>query len=93
MTHISRFRNTKVWKDKRDEAAQRDHCLCQVCLSMGRYNGKDIQVHHIIPMSVDWEKRIDIDNLITLCPEHHEQAECGMIAADDLRALISPPGV
>lgn len=88
MTHISKFRSTKMWQDVRSQAVQRDMCLCRVCLDEGRYNGKDIQVHHIVPMAVDWNKRIDLDNLITLCPAHHELAECGEIPAERLRRII-----
>ena len=37
------------------------------------------EVHHAISLEEDFDKRLDNDNLITLCEEHHEQAERGEI--------------
>jgi hypothetical protein len=30
-----------------------------------------LQVHHVVPFSVDPSKELDEDNLITLCADHH----------------------
>ena len=57
---------------------------------MRRYNSVGISVHHIIPLAVAWEKRLDDDNLITLCGLHHEMAERGEIKADELRCMVPP---
>ena len=45
------------------------------------------QVHHITPLAYDYSLRLEDSNLITLCPFHHEQAECGQISAEHLREL------
>ena len=42
-------------------------------------------MHHIVPLVEDYEKRLDDDNLITLCSRHHEMAEKGDI---DRRELL-----
>ena len=52
---------------------------------------RDISVHHIIPLAVDYSKRLDNDNLISLCHYHHERAESGEISPDRLRELAAIP--
>lgn len=89
---ITKFRSSAAWKKVREQAAERDLHLCRVCLCEGRYD-TDIQVHHIIPLAVDFNKRCDIDNLISLCSYHHEKAEAGDISADYLRELAQVPPV
>jgi len=42
---------------------------CAVCNKKGFIRAND--VHHIIPVSVDSFKEMDMDNLITLCRKHH----------------------
>lgn len=88
------FRNSNKWILKREEIKKRDKYLCQVCLKHGRFIYQDVQVHHIIPINVDYDKRLDSDNLITLCTLHHKDAERGFISAEELHSLIdSPPRV
>ena len=94
-TTIERFRSTQAWQRKRADIQRRDLHLCRLC-AIG-YGGKpytfnpDVQVHHIVPMSDDWDSRLDSDNLICLCPYHHELAECGKIPRDYLRELAVAP--
>lgn len=83
-----KFRCTAAWQKKRAYIAARDRHLCRICLANGIYS-HDIQVHHITPLAEDYDKRLDDDNLISLCPLHHEQAECGLISADLLRKLAA----
>ncbi len=64
--------------------------MCRICLANGIYS-QDIQVHHITPLAEDYDKRLDDDNLISLCPLHHEAAEKGDISADMLRTLAASP--
>lgn len=89
-SNADRFRSTSVWQKKREHIAARDRNLCRVCLKNGIYS-HDIQVHHITPLAVDYSKRLDDDNLICLCPMHHEAAEKGDIPADMLRTLAASP--
>ncbi len=62
---------------------------CRVCLSAGVVNSRELSVHHIIGLLSDFDKRLDDDNLITLCRYHHEQAERGMIKAAKLKKLAA----
>jgi 5-methylcytosine-specific restriction enzyme A len=68
---ITRFRNTSAWKKKRIEIKKRDKYLCQLCLLEGKYTFDNLDVHHILPISKAWDKRLDCINLITLCKYHH----------------------
>lgn len=94
-TKERKFRNTKGWAKKSKEIRERDKYLCQVCLS-GTYdtfyqvNYKDLEVHHIVPLKEDYNKRLDNDNLITLCKFHHKMAEKGEISREELKNLIRP---
>ena len=90
----SRFRHTARWTRKSLEIRQRDHFLCQVCIR-GLYqygqqralNYEDISVHHIQPLKDAWERRLDNDNLISLCQYHHELAENGDIPRGELEDI------
>ena len=95
-TYIDKFRWTKAWKDKREHIKERDKYLCQVCLrnlynTQQQYNMNHLEVHHIIPIAEDYNKRLDDDNLITLCRYHHELAEKHEIHANELRGFIDTP--
>lgn len=88
-THIDKFRWTKIWQNKRKEIRERDKQVCQICIRQlynysRQYETDDLSVHHIIPLYKDWDKRLDNDNLITLCLFHHEMAECGEIYEEEL---------
>lgn len=86
------FRNTNAWINKREQIKRRDKYLCQACLKNGMYTYNNLQVHHIIPINIDYSKRLDSDNLITLCTYHHNQAEKGLITREQLLETIDPPG-
>jgi 5-methylcytosine-specific restriction endonuclease McrA len=72
---ITRFRSLRIWQKKRGEIKTRDKFLCQVCLLDGKYTFQKLEVHHIIPISKNWNKRLDNKNLITLCSSCHKMAE------------------
>ena len=82
-----RFRNTQVWRRTSERIKQRDLNCCRMCLKVGILENRELSVHHIIPIVVDYDKRLDEDNLITLCRYHHEQAERGAIRKRELLAL------
>ena len=86
-TEITSFRSSSKWQKIRDFIVKRDNFLCRNCLENGVFTSGDLQVHHIVPLSVDFSKRCDPGNLITLCPKCHEDAERGTISADRLREL------
>lgn len=88
-----RFRGTEVWKRKRKEIRERDRCICQVCVRnlynpIRIYETDNLQVHHAIPLEDDFDKRLDNENLLTLCERHHEMAESGEIPIEVIRGII-----
>lgn len=89
------FRSSYEWKKKRTYILKRDKYLCQACLhglhgTSIRLTTSGLSVHHIVPLKVDFDLRLDDDNLITLCQTHHELAEKGRITADTLKEIIPP---
>lgn len=88
-TYIDKFRWSRRWATKCKQINERDNYLCQVCLrelhnTQLKYSFTNIEVYHIIPIVVDWDKRLDDDNLICLCSSHHKMAECGEIDKTEL---------
>ncbi len=92
------FRKSNKWTEKSIEIRQRDRYLCRVCENnlyntIRQINYKSLEVHHIIPINEDYNKRLDNDNLITLCTYHHHMADRGEIPKKELQSIIdSPPG-
>lgn len=86
------FRSSYDWKKKRSYILKRDRYLCIVCLhgTPSRFTTSGLSVHHIVPLKVDFDLRLDDDNLITLCHAHHGLAEKGVISADMLKSIIPP---
>jgi 5-methylcytosine-specific restriction enzyme A len=87
-TSISKFRSGARWRKKSLEIRTLDLYLCQHCKSVGIYNFMNLEVHHIIPIAKDWNKRLENENLITLCSQCHTLAEDGDISTDKLYQLI-----
>ena len=88
-----KFRKTKAWTNKSIEIRERDRYLCQVCINnlyntLNFLNYKTVEVHHITPLCEDYNKRLDNDNLISLCSYHHKMADKGLIPKEELRGLI-----
>ena len=88
-----KFRNTKVWMRKSIEIKQRDRYLCQLCLrslynTIDWLNYKTIEVHHIVGINEDYNKRLDNDNLISLCSYHHKMADKGDIPKQVLQDIV-----
>ena len=88
-----RFRKTKAWTQKSIEIRQRDRYLCQCCLhnlydTIDWLNYKTVEVHHITPINEDYNRRLDNDNLISLCSYHHKMADKGQIPRDVLYDLV-----
>lgn len=86
------FHRSHKWKGKSVAIRERDNYCCQICVR-GLYNPDrkyetdNISVHHIVPIVEDWDKRLDDENLITLCEKHHEQAEKGEIKKEELKKI------
>lgn len=91
-TQASRFRNEYKWKQKRKQIKERDKYLCKVCRAdlfhtTHVYNYNKTEVHHIVSLEQNFDKRLDDDNLITLCAYHHHLAEIGAIPIEILQML------
>lgn len=72
MGKFKNFYNTPEWKQLRNQKWKDANGLCERCLSKGIVReGKE--VHHIIPLDQDWDKRLDYDNLILLCSDCHNE--------------------
>lgn len=66
------FYKSSEWRSVRQFVLERDHYLCQEC----RRNGIVKQgntVHHKVHLRDDWSKRLDVDNLETICPQCHNK--------------------
>jgi hypothetical protein len=55
---------------------------CEIC----QFNDCPRDVHHILPVSKGGKDVLD--NLITLCPNHHRMVHCNMISHDHLLEII-----
>ena len=66
----SKFYGSAAWRRVREQALMRDNGLCQHCLKDNNITHADM-VDHIIPIRVDWSKRLDINNLQSLCNSCH----------------------
>ena len=86
-TKDQRLRSTQRWQDKSFEIRKASRFLCAVCEEEGRYNYKQLEVHHITKLRDDEEGLLDNYNLICLCKAHHELADEGKLDADHLREL------
>lgn len=86
-----KFRNTQLWKRTAKSILERDFHCCRVCLAAGILTNRGLSVHHIVPISEDYDRRLDAGNLITLCKYCHAKAERGVIPRARLFELASTP--
>lgn len=92
-TEADRFRWTSSWHRKREEIKKRDLYLCQICIrelynTVTKYNMNELSVHHNIPINEDYNRRLDNDNLITVCSYHHEMCESREIPREAVQRII-----
>lgn len=66
------FYKSDEWARTKTRALIRDKGLCQWCLSKGIIRTADV-VHHIVPIKENWGLRFDLQNLISLCHECHNE--------------------
>lgn len=69
---FSSFYNSKKWHDLRNFKWQESNGLCEKCLAKGIVK-EGVEVHHLVEISKDWNKRFDYNNLILLCKECHQE--------------------
>lgn len=102
-TEKDRFRYTAAWQQKREAVRERDRYLCQICIrglygTVRRFNSENLSVHHANKLNESYEQRLDDNNLLTLCEQHHKMADEGTIPKEQIIAIIReqqshPPGV
>ena len=68
-----KFYNSPEWKALRNYKFGMADGLCENCKKKGIVRAGR-EVHHIIPIEEDYSKRLDVDNLILLCPSCHQEA-------------------
>ena len=66
------FYNSKAWRDLRKWFIKQNP-LCKWCKEEGIMTIDNLIVDHIIEIKEDSTKKLDIDNLQTLCLKHHNQ--------------------
>lgn len=67
---LAEFYTSIAWRRAREAVRMRDHNLCQDCLQRGRVVFADT-VHHIVPVRDAWDRRLQLDNLVSLCTSCH----------------------
>jgi len=86
-----RFRSSKAWSMMSLRVRQRDGWRCVFCQreqdDLRDIIDNQISVHHITPIQEDYNKRLDINNLITVCSYHHELCERGAITRNEQREI------
>lgn len=92
-TEADKFRGTNLWHKKREEIKKRDLYLCQICIrelynTVTKYNTEELSVHHNIPINEDYNKRLDNNNLLTLCDYHHKMCEKREISREEVQRII-----
>ena len=86
-TNTDKLRQKNKWKVKSKEIRERANYLCEVCRDRGIYTYDNLDVHHINKLADDPKGLLDNLNLITLCREHHKQADEGKIDKEYLLEL------
>lgn len=66
------FYNSNSWRKVRKQVMEREGGLCRSCLKMD-INIKADVVDHIIPIEIDWNLRLKLDNLQPLCNSCHNK--------------------
>ena len=63
------FLLTFAWRKLRVDIIEEQGGKCQMCGRSYASHGVSIHVDHIIPLSIDWSKRLDRNNLQLLCED------------------------
>lgn len=78
--------HTQKWRDTRIKVLQRDNGMCVKCYKNKKITRKNLQVHHIIKRTTDISRAFDLDNLVTVCRDCHEELE--LLPAEEQRARL-----
>ena len=66
---LKKFYSSRSWRKVRNKHIN-DNPLCEECKDKGKVVEAE-EVDHIVPLKVDWSKRLDMDNLQSLCKSCH----------------------
>ena len=66
------FYRSYIWRQLREQVLKDNNYICAMCKSKGIVS-LATEVHHIEHLSMNWEKRLDYDNLIPLCYDCHHK--------------------
>ena len=64
---ITAFYNSKEWRALRSYKISRDY-MCEECEGDPK---PAVDVHHVVPIREDWDRRLDITNLHSVCAACH----------------------
>ena len=81
------IRHSTRWARVREQALERDCYLCRLCLEQGFLNHNSLEVHHIVKIEENETLAYELDNIITLCQQHHMEVEDDRTKRDYLREL------
>ena len=62
-----RFYHSAAWKRLSKAVLLKAHYRCAIC------GGLAVEVHHVVEVKDDWDKRLDITNLMPLCTSCHNR--------------------
>lgn len=66
------FYKTDKWKKKRAAVLRRDIYQCRECVRYGKVTAATM-VHHVNPLELYPERKLDSSNLISLCNQCHNE--------------------
>lgn len=67
------FYKSRAWQVARQRALARDNHVCQECWAKHHIITLADTVHHRVEISKDWSKRLQMDNLVSLCSACHNK--------------------
>ncbi len=70
---FAEFYASSAWRKLRNLKFQLNP-VCELCLLEGRVRVTEI-IHHKVEVRVDWSKRLDLDNLCSVCKMCHGKIE------------------
>jgi 5-methylcytosine-specific restriction endonuclease McrA len=69
---LKKFYDCAKWRKLRQRAIIRDNNECQMCKQQGKYHNVN-NVHHIKEVKHRPDLALDLDNLVCLCIDHHNE--------------------
>ncbi|WP_038601833.1 HNH endonuclease signature motif containing protein [Peptoclostridium acidaminophilum] len=69
---FTEFYHSNEWSKARRMRLMFDAGVCQECIKHDKVTMADV-VHHIVEIKDDWDKRLDMNNLVSLCHSCHNK--------------------